>query len=70
MMLDRLSASATRNQAELDQARELRWVTLYSPLTGVSDSEARACWMFAPELLPTPELISSVPLDVDSQRLA
>ena len=70
MMLDRLSASKTLNQAELDQAREERWVSLYSQLTGVSDSEARACWMFAPEPLPGAELISLVPLDVDSQRLA
>jgi len=56
MMLTPVSEIAAQKQAALDEAREQRWVALYTKLTGVSDSEARASWMFAAVPPPASDL--------------
>jgi hypothetical protein len=59
-------ADALRHEAEKDKAREQRWISLYTQLTGSSESEARACWMFAPDPPPPPAIIPNGDQSYDS----
>lgn len=59
-----------RREAELDAARELRWVVMYSELTGASESQARGCWMYLSSPSETELQLVPLPLDAPLPSLA
>ncbi|MGZ5569350.1 MAG: hypothetical protein ACXWKG_20245, partial [Limisphaerales bacterium] len=60
----------SRREAELDAARDQRWIGIYSELTGASESQARACWMYLSDPAEAKLQLVPVALDAPSPTLA
>lgn len=46
MSLSSENDGIAHRETDSESAREQRWIKLYSDLTGASESQARACWMY------------------------